>query len=66
MSTRKYWLSYFWRKLFKLFSFYAYCLFFMTAFLRIFPVSRDGPDLGIFGGSTQKGEMWWKHPRRKL
>ena len=37
-----------------------------SAFLRIFSVSRQGPDLGIFGGRTEKGEIWGEAPRCKL
>ena len=37
-----------------------------SAFLRIFSVSREGPDLEIFGGRTQKGEIWGEQPRCKL
>ena len=48
----------FWRKLFRLFSFSIYSLFFIQCiFLHIF-CNREGPDLGIFGGRNQKGEIW--------
>ena len=35
------------------------------AFLRIFSVSREVPDLAIFGGRTEKGEICGKAPRCK-
>ena len=31
----------------------------------MFSVSGEGPDLGRFGGRTQKGEIWEKQPRSK-
>ena len=37
-----------------------------SAFLGIFSVSREGPDLRTFGGRTEKGEMWGEATRWKL
>ena len=37
-----------------------------SAFLRIFSVSREGPDLGIFGGRTERSEICGKKSRCKL
>ena len=37
-----------------------------SAFLGIFSVSREGPDLRIFGGRTEKGEIWVEATRWKL
>ena len=36
-----------------------------SAFLRIFSVSRKGPDLGIFGARTEKGEIWGAKTQKK-
>ena len=55
MSTRKYASSYFWIKLFNLFCFSTYCYFSCSAFLRIFFVSREGPDLWILVGEHKSG-----------
>ena len=37
-----------------------------SAFLRIFSVSREGPNLGIFGGRTERREICGKQSRCKL
>ena len=37
-----------------------------SAFLHIFSVTHEGPDLRTFGGRTEKGEIWGEATRWKL
>ena len=66
VSTRKYVSADFSGKLLRLLLLRSTVYFSYSAFPRIFSVSREGPDLGVFGGRTQKGKIWGKQPRWKL
>ena len=65
MSSWKYVPPDFWRDFLNRFLLTPAVYFSYNSFLRIFSASLEGPGPGIFGGKTQKEEIWGKQPRKQ-
>ena len=65
VSSWKYVPPDFWRDFLNRFLLTPAVYFSYNSFLRIFSASLEGPGPGIFGGRTQKEEIWGKQPRKQ-
>ena len=65
VSSWKYVPPDFWRDFLNRFLLTPAVYFSYNSFLRIFSASLEGPGPRIFGGRTQKEEIWGKQPRKQ-